>query len=116
MRLINLYIKCVLNNVFITIVQSNNNKVIYNQSMGKFSFFHRNKHKLEAFKFLVSHIENYIQLNSFIIQHLNFFDIPRSKFKIIKKVFKEYHINQIQIIQKISYNGCRSKKKKSMSK
>lgn len=114
MKVVNVYFKSVLQNTFVTVTEDFTKKVIWIQSLGRLSFHNKQKSLFEAFRLIIANAFNYILNNNLQIKCLYLNRVPKMKIKLINKYFGELNIQKIKLIQKISHNGCRSKKLKHL--
>jgi ribosomal protein S11 len=111
MNRVNLHIKILSNNIFISVLD-NNNKLKKIQSMGLIGFQNRNKKIVEGFGMLILNCIHFLKERSLKINELNLLGISYFRLKAIKKIIKKIPTYYCRILEKNSYNGCRLKKKK----
>lgn len=102
--------KFVINNVFVTLIRVSSKKVLLTQSLGKRLFLNKNKRMSEAFNVLLTYVVNFIKNNSLNIHKIFLNNFLYHRYKNFKEHFQIIDYNQIQIVNKINHNGCRTKK------
>lgn len=111
MYFVNIYVRILSNNIFITIVD-NNNQVKSVKSMGSVGFQNKDKKIKEGFKMLISDSMKFISEKKLYVDKLELSGFSKYRLKAIKDIVKTFPINYCKIKEKTSYNGCRLKKQR----
>jgi ribosomal protein S11 len=109
---INIQIKCKNNNVFL-LISSLDNKIKKMQTIGMLNFKNKNKRIPEAFFDLIKNAQQFVISNNLFVHKIKLVAISMKKIEYIQKHFQKNNLAYCKIVEKISYNGCRLKKKRS---
>jgi hypothetical protein len=113
MAYVDFYIKFLKNNVFITLYQSSNSKVLLVRSTGTLGFKNKAKSLLEGFNLLLVRTIHFSNINGLKLNMLSLDGMYKHHKYFILDNFNSLPFNTVKIVSKISHNGCRLKKVRS---
>ena len=107
MYFVNIYVRILSNNIFITIVD-NNNQVKSVKSMGSVGFQNKDKKIKEGFKMLISDSMKFISEKKLYVDKLELSGFSKYRLKAIKDIVKTFPINYCKIKTEIInlFKGC----------